>query len=415
MRSQAAFSHPRLVFLHIPKTAGTSIREIIKSVYGTDATLWYTREKTSILHRAKTNRYSRKQVEGKLFVGGHKPRSFYPPDEPNLYCTTVREPIDRVKSWFSYHTRPAAASSQRDFEIRQRLLRNWLAKGIDPDSIVNSIERCAPFRRIIQNQQCGYISRAGNSFDDALETIRSENFLIGSSNQVNTMIETLADLFDWPETPEIFGNKSRPGTNDDILSEVGAIELINQYCAEDLKLYQYICEENRGLYFNLPEKALVTGSKLNLGPLLEKEISRRAWKKVDIECPETLAHDGEKLPLIVHNRSREYLNPELGKGLFFVYRLIDHEGREISHECVRTRLTTIVAPGSSHSQDLQVKIPEDYARKTSAIKVGMLHAGKYWIDRVEPEHASMVPLTGRQADEQLQSDADITKQGGAIQ
>jgi hypothetical protein len=388
---------PRLVFLHIPKTAGTSLREIVRSVYGDEATFWYNLKADTQLRRKRWSRrpYDESTLAGKVFLGGHKPLDYYPASTGNLYCATVRDPVQRVQSFFSYLTRPTAASGEWDRTIRQQLRESWIKRGIVPESLVRSIEQCKDFRAAIENQQCAYLSRRANTFEAAMRYLHRENFLVGDSAQLTLIVNKLATLFDWPETPKIIGNVSRPGQNDDIVQEPGAIELINECCAEDRKLYDFICNERDGLFEHIPDYAALSSSELRCVETDKREFSRLAWGKVSLSAAPLpqLPPDGHtNLPVTVKNTSREYMNPDINKGIFLGYKLLDKNWQVIAFECVRTPMNQALSTGQEHTQDVRIEIPAEYRDEVAGIRLSMLHAGKYWIDSICPNHAIDLPL-----------------------
>ena len=63
-------SQPKLVFLHIPKTAGTSQHQLFNRFYGRDNVFWFGDSCPGNIKR-----YPRKLIAESAVVGGHKPLS----------------------------------------------------------------------------------------------------------------------------------------------------------------------------------------------------------------------------------------------------------------------------------------------------------------------------------------------------
>ncbi len=383
--------HQRLVVLHIPKTAGTSLRGALQGAYGPNAGYWYGRDDEPL---AKT--YAPGPLTGRTYVGGHKRLSFYPPEDQPLYCAIVRHPAERVASYFSYVARPQAADDNAGLVAREIQLSRWLKLGIKPDSLVESIKQSAAFRKGIRNTQCDYLSRGKADFASVRATVEEENFVIAETSRLQALTDRLGLLFHWPGTPDLRINAAVPGVNAHILQEPGAAALVAELTQEDQKLYDFITGEHEGLYENLPALAAFESALGLPAASPDREPGRYAWDRVDLQLPDRLIVGPGKpveVSIRIHNHSREYLNPALGAGLFFGFRLLNGMGENIGIECQRTRLNSLIAPGDSHEQQIRVLIPPRHFHQVSAIKVSMIHAGKYWIDQLSPSHPQVVSVT----------------------
>ncbi|MGL4564991.1 MAG: hypothetical protein ACRCVD_06840, partial [Halioglobus sp.] len=84
-------SRPELVFLHIPKTAGTSQLNAFSQYYGAGNVFWIGKDCAPDICR-----YPRAQVGKRFVVGGHKRLSFYPSHLDPLYCALLRDPVERA-------------------------------------------------------------------------------------------------------------------------------------------------------------------------------------------------------------------------------------------------------------------------------------------------------------------------------
>ncbi len=192
-------TRPELVFLHIPKTAGTSQLNAFSQYYGAGNVFWIGKDCAPGIWR-----YPRAQVGERFVVGGHKRLSFYPRHLDPLYCALLRDPIERAISLFVYHTRPELAVIEpwSDGQARSQLLEKLLARGIDPDSMLNSIRDCRPFRQQISNYQCRYLSRGRATFAAVRRSLEGRDVAIGTVASYDRFQRELWDLLDWTqETP----------------------------------------------------------------------------------------------------------------------------------------------------------------------------------------------------------------------
>ncbi len=163
----------KLVYLHIPKSAGSSQRLVLSDVYGDDKVFWYGEDAEAGAE------YAFDAISGYSIVGGHKPISFYPDELDAIYLSVVREPIARAISYYSYLVKPDLAQSRgREFEARSKHTQTWLDRGMDENSILRSLEQCVEFREQVTNLQCSYLSRGEADCESALKTLAQTHALV---------------------------------------------------------------------------------------------------------------------------------------------------------------------------------------------------------------------------------------------
>src|SRR5437762_9155277 len=98
-------SHPELISLHIPKTGGTSFRNILKSVYGDDQVVNFEIETNGVI-RLNEIPFHKKYLPDVKVIHGHFVyetffNSFKLPEGYKI-ITWVRDPVKRVISNFYY-------------------------------------------------------------------------------------------------------------------------------------------------------------------------------------------------------------------------------------------------------------------------------------------------------------------------
>jgi hypothetical protein len=256
----------KLIYLHIPKSAGTSQRFVLSDIYGQDSVFWYGTDAEPLAE------YSAGAISGYPIVGGHKPISHYPESLDAIYLSVVREPLLRAVSFYSYLVKPDMAESRgRSVETRQKHTRLWLDKGMDQNSILRSLEQCAEFREQVTNWQCSYLSRGQADFDGALATLRQSRSLVGTMEQIGQFNQALARLLSWPLVPNRSLNRSLPGSHKHLLED-GLEEVLEGLLVEDQKLYRYISDECSGLLNTLPEGFQVP-SELTPRVTLEEQLA----------------------------------------------------------------------------------------------------------------------------------------------
>jgi hypothetical protein len=240
---------PELVFLHIPKTAGTSQQTMFNEHYGRENVFWIGRDCDPDVRR-----YPAAAIAGRPIVGGHKHLAFYPRGLDPLYCALVRDPVERAISLFVYYTRPELANSERERKIREAHIREWDRRGLDPDSMAASIRNCRPFRREITNFQCRYLSRGRATFASVQKSLQGHDFVVGSVAAHGLFHAQLADLLDWVEAPPLQANRSRDDYARSFLQDAALVAQIAALNTEDEKLVRWVTDAQQGLWLSIGDR-----------------------------------------------------------------------------------------------------------------------------------------------------------------
>lgn len=240
---------PELVFLHIPKTAGTSQHSSFNQHYGAENVFWIGRDCPPNVYR-----YPQKKVGERRLVGGHKPLSFYPRDFDPLYCAILRDPVERAISLFVYYTHPELAVADHERETRREILQQLEKKGMDPRSMARSIRNCRTFRQEISNYQCHYLSRGRATFPAVLKSLREHDFVIGTVKSYDRFYTQLGELLDWVDKPAAQVNRSRDNYAAAFLDDEELVTLISKLNHEDEKLVQWVESEHDGLWLELADE-----------------------------------------------------------------------------------------------------------------------------------------------------------------
>jgi hypothetical protein len=214
-----------LIFLHIPKTAGTTLNRIIEWQYSPFAI--FTMDPYRI--RATANRFKRlsearrrrmRVVRGHLLYGIHE---FLP--QGATYVTMLREPVARVLSAYYFVLRRPL------HPLHWKLKRERLS--------VEDCLRLFPYR---QNTQCRFIAGVEDTStgDERLLDIAKENLtksfsVVGISERFEESLMLMAKAFDW-EIP-FYENRKVSKTRPQI--DPGVVEMIRDHNRFDLELYEF--------------------------------------------------------------------------------------------------------------------------------------------------------------------------------
>ena len=210
-----------LVSLHIPKTAGTSFRNILKSVYGDRAVVRLdinNKGVTRLNQKIYTEQQppSAKVIHGHFVYGDIENRFDLPPHFKKI--TWLRNPVQRVVSNYYYLEailKTLLSEKRKNLNILSKMQRSLLEYAGD---------------EINRNRQAKF-----------LKGIQLEDFdFVGIQEDFNEDLVEIAKVLNWSKYPEpIHQNKTpteRPPLDPEILRQ---IERLNQ---EDMNLYREALE-----------------------------------------------------------------------------------------------------------------------------------------------------------------------------
>ena len=89
-----------LIFIHLPKTAGMSLREVLLKEAGRTPTFWIVnpvKDTTWLRSIPLETRATYSLVEGHMYYGVHELLPC-----PSVYMTMLRDPVERILSYYSH-------------------------------------------------------------------------------------------------------------------------------------------------------------------------------------------------------------------------------------------------------------------------------------------------------------------------
>lgn len=215
---------PLLVFVHMPKAAGTTFRAFLNKSFGRDSVRWI--RKTTPFDPAVDS------LDGYAAFGGHAhlPRMQKMSAGRNaVYVAIVRDPLSRMLSQFNY--------------VRQRP-EHTLYCG---DDIRAALTPGTKFYEASQNFQCRYLSGRAD-FNAVRRIIGKERVLIGAVEALDQLIDRVCEIWDVkPSKLKTLNSGSSSYREQFMVDE--ALEFKDAHLKEDAKLYEFIRAE--GVYENL--------------------------------------------------------------------------------------------------------------------------------------------------------------------
>jgi Galactose-3-O-sulfotransferase len=116
----------RLIYLHVPKTGGTTLRGVIERQYGLEAVFKVDGYDLVASIQRYRNLSENARAEIKAFVG-HMPFGWHDIlDESAVYVTLLRHPVGRIVSHYRYVLRTPEAALHEDTRSRQLSLEEYV-------------------------------------------------------------------------------------------------------------------------------------------------------------------------------------------------------------------------------------------------------------------------------------------------
>jgi hypothetical protein len=220
-----AMDQRALIFLHIPKTAGTTLNRIIEwqynpfSIFTMDPyRIRATAERLEKLPEQRRRRL--RVVRGHLYYGVHK---FLP--QGATYITMLREPVARFLSSYYF--------------IQRRPLHPMHRKVTTERVGVEDFIRLTPHRQNLQCRLIAGIKSEGKcderNLDQAKENLMKSFSVVGICERFEESLVVIAKSFNWkiPFYENRKVSKTRPQV------ELSAIEMIREHNRLDLELYEF--------------------------------------------------------------------------------------------------------------------------------------------------------------------------------
>ena len=221
-----------VIFLHIPRTGGTTLQRIPDRNYGRKRTLsFYGPDIGDEIERfaqlPESQRSAYQFIRGHLYFGFHR---FVP--GKSTYVTFLREPIARALSFYSY------ARAHSDHYLHQLLARERL-------SLKALLEREATIELFnLQTRMIGGDRNSSNRSIDrsvlerAKENLRTNFCFVGLTEQFNASLLLLARELGWSLPVHVKKNASQ-GKRQPASIDARTRALLREANALDLELYEF--------------------------------------------------------------------------------------------------------------------------------------------------------------------------------
>lgn len=228
-----------VIFLHIPKTGGTTLQHILQRCYPRDQIRTFKDanrcneiEKFKILSPEKRETY--RLIQGHLAFGFHRNLP-----GPSTYITFLREPIDRALSFYFY------AKSQPDHYLYaalndgQRALKTLLRQHTAMTHEFFNLQTS-----MIAGDEWADAARPADhtALERAKQNLRN-NFVVGLTEEFDASLQLMSQRFGWDVKSYDRKNVTRRKPRVDSVDDETRV-LLKQANALDIELHQFA----RGLF-----------------------------------------------------------------------------------------------------------------------------------------------------------------------
>lgn len=253
-------SEQTVIFLHIQKTAGTTLHRIIERHYPPETTYFFDAWRFTFEHFTSLSDVERAQlrlIRGHMVYGMHE----YLPN-PSTYFTVLRDPVERVISYY-HHVRRDQKHHWHDFVMSKDLkLEEFIESSVDI-GMANFQTRVLAGGRW-HDSVCGQCSQ--EALEVATRHLRDCFSVVGLVRRFDETLLLLKDAFGWQHLFYVPRNVTpkRPRREELSADALRAVVEANQM---DLQLYQYASKL-------LEEQILRQGPVFSLRLLLFRTLNR---------------------------------------------------------------------------------------------------------------------------------------------
>jgi hypothetical protein len=260
MSSADSSPRPLIIFLHLPKTGGTTLRHIIRRQYPPGAVHAVIQPRPSLARLRAICQILPPETavfEGHMAFGAHQFLA-----RSSTYITLLRNPVDRVISAYYYILSHPANALHEALRLEGASLKEYASSGRFPGAA---------------NRQTGFLCGRGplpepctaDMLETAKRNLREYFSIVGLTERFDEMLIVLKRTFGWRSVLYTRQNvaTNRPAKDSVDRDTLRAIEHSNRF---DLELYDYA----RSMF----------EEQLGRQPL-DSEIELEAFKRVNGQYP----------------------------------------------------------------------------------------------------------------------------------
>ena len=218
------------IHLHIPKTGGTTLRDIIQRQYRSEKILMIPKleESENILKEVSTSQINQlKLIQGHLKYGIHN--HFY---RRAKYFAIIRDPINRVLSTYYYVLSQKNNPQNLSTSNNQMTIYDFVQSGVNPFLINGQTQLISGKTGDIDNP----IIESEEIFSLAKENIENDFLFLGITEMFDETILILKNMLGWHMPYYSIANRTKKKPNYDAVNPT-IISFIKEHNQLDIKLY----------------------------------------------------------------------------------------------------------------------------------------------------------------------------------
>ncbi|MDJ0633601.1 MAG: sulfotransferase family 2 domain-containing protein [Xenococcaceae cyanobacterium MO_188.B29] len=225
---------PSVIFLHIPKTAGTTLNQILLRQYKSENIFQINGDRVfssieEFKHLTEENRKKIRLLNGHMYFGLHE---FLP--QPSTYITLLRNPIKRVISHYYYVLREPNHYLHKRVKNANMSLHDYVSSDISKELINGQTRLIAGLDgQDIDNEQ-----KSLQALTKAKQNLTDNFSVVGLTEKFDETLIVLQKMFDWKN---IFYVKNNINTKKNVYANIpkNTISIIKDRNSIDIELYQY--------------------------------------------------------------------------------------------------------------------------------------------------------------------------------
>lgn len=222
-----------LVFIHIPKTAGATVRRVLEREYGSALSTCYEHRLRSWTKTMQMTGKKRVKVHA---VGGHMPYGFHEVDPRfSTYMTMLRHPVDRLVSHYCYVRERRESNLHNEVVTRGLTLEDYVTKVSTRHLINDGQTRLLGQRHFSDRPSPATPVTLHRALD------RLERMVVGLVERFDESLLLMAETFGWRTPYYTVANKTKERPELTSLPEA-AVTTICEANALDLVLYDRVRE-----------------------------------------------------------------------------------------------------------------------------------------------------------------------------
>ena len=218
------------IHLHIPKTGGTTLRDIIQRQYQSEKILMIPKldESEDILKEVSTSQINQlKLIQGHLKYGIHN--HFH---RRAKYFAIIRDPINRVLSTYYYVLSQKNNPQNLSTSNNQMTIYDYVQSGVNPFLINGQTQLISGKTGNIDNP----IIKSEELFSLAKENIANDFLFLGITEMFDETILILKNMLGWHMPYYSIANRTKNKPNYDAVDPT-VISFIKEHNQLDIKLY----------------------------------------------------------------------------------------------------------------------------------------------------------------------------------